>query len=106
MATIHQRDGETIRCPILETVTPPAFYDANPATHTASLVIKTNRRGADTTPIAGTISGDLTAGYVATFTIPASLTGTAGRQWMHAWVTPPGGEPMTIAAESLTIVAT
>ena len=107
MATIHQRDGEVIRAPIYESVNPPVPYNADPATHTAWLAIKPGRYSAEPTPIQGTIGAPDAAGVRwATFTVPATATATHGRKWLHAWVTPTGGDPKTIAAEHLDVVPT
>lgn len=108
MATIHQRDGEVIRCPIYESTRPVVFYDAGTVPHTATLVVKASRFDTDAsgTTIAGTIVGDMTVGYAALFAIPTSITATAGRRWMHAWVTPSGGDPKTIANEVLDVTPT
>ena len=107
MATIHQRDGEVIRAPIYESVNPPVPYDADPVNHTASMVIKATRYAAEPSPIAGTIGApDANGVRRATFAVPATATATHGRKWLHAWVTPAGGDPKTIAAEHLDVVPT
>lgn len=92
---IQQRDGEVITIgPIASTVPGVDWHDATG--HTASLVIKADRWAADTTPIVGSITGSTAVGFTASFTVPAAATATHGVKWMHAWVTPPAGEPMTI----------
>ena len=107
MAEIHQRDGEVIRAPIYESVNPPVPYDADPSTHTASMVIKATRYTPEPTPVVGTISApDANGLRWATFTVPTSATATHGRKWLHAWVTPAGGDPKTIAAEDLDVLPT
>lgn len=93
--TIQQRDGETIKVgPIASTE--GGWYDA--AGHAARLVIKASRYDADATgtTIVGSLAGDTDVGFTATFVVPTGVTATAGARWMHAWVTPSGGDPQTI----------
>ena len=108
---IHQRDGEVITVPIWERVpapgTPGIPYNADPTTHTASMVIKRSRWAEDTTPVPGSISDPDVAGVRwATYAVPDADSATYGRKWLHAWVTPAGGDPKTIAAEHLDVVPT
>lgn len=93
--TIQQRDGETIKIGPIRS-TEGGWYDATD--HAARLVIKASRYDADATgtTIVGSLSGDTDTGFTATFAVPTTVTATAGPKWMHAWVTPPGGNPQTI----------
>ena len=107
MATIHQRDGETIRAPIYESVNPPVPYNADPANHTAWVAIKATRYAAEPAPVQGVIGAPDASGLRhATFAVPSAATATHGRKWLHAWVTPTGGDPKTIAAEPLDVLPT
>lgn len=102
---LQQRDGETIKIgPIPSTA--GGYYDATG--HAARLVVKANRFAADATgtTITGTLAGDTTVGFTATFVVPDAVTATAGQLWAHAWVTPSGGKPQTIRQSALHVEAT
>lgn len=105
---IYQRDGRTIIVgPIPETDakdSPP--YDASAPGHTTTLVLKKPYADdAEGTTIVGVLS--LTDGWwFSHFQLPATATQIAGDHWLHAWITPPGADPITLGTWVLDIKPT